>query len=142
MINIDASEIFDFSGNMSRAGQMFEGELADTNLAVLHRGIDYAKEYAPRDEGNLAADIRILEGPTAQGGAYGTDMVYAWQREEGGTIYPRNGKFLVFEVDGELVFARKVTQSGTQYMARSAEMMRSELDGFYTRLLRRILEAI
>jgi phage gpG-like protein len=46
----------------------------------------------------------------------GTDVVYARIQELGGTIRPKHGRWLVFEIDGEIIFARSVTIPARPYM--------------------------
>lgn len=46
----------------------------------------------------------------------GTDVIYARIQELGGTIRPRHGQWLVFEIDGETIFARSVTIPARPYM--------------------------
>ena len=38
----------------------------------------------------------------------GTNLVYARIHEYGGTIYPKHGKYLVFTINGQKIFATKV----------------------------------
>lgn len=138
-IRIDASELLGFAEAMAQAPGALRAEMTNANAVLLHEGIGYAQEEVPRDSGNLAGSIRVLDGPNAEGGAYGSDLVYAWQREEGGTIYPRNGKFLVFEVDGELVFARSVTQTGSHYMQKSKDRLEPRVEPVYQLAVDRVL---
>lgn len=46
----------------------------------------------------------------------GTDLEYAAAQEYGATITPKSGPFLVFDIDGETVFARSVTIPPHPYM--------------------------
>lgn len=116
--------------------------IASTNVA-LHELASASRDHAPVDEGNLKADIRVMKAATRQGGVYtgtvGTDLEYAAQREYGGPIYPRNGQFLVFEVDGELVFARKVEQEGSHFMERGSEEIGQKFDQYYQLGIQRAL---
>lgn len=141
-ITIDVSELISFSVDIDRAAEVLGFEMKDAAEAALHRGIEYAAENAPVDNGDLRASIHVLEGPDADGGAYGTDLVYAWQREEGGTIVPRNAKTLAFMVGGQLVFAKSVTQTGSHYMQKSMESLEPELVTFYELAVDRTLEAV
>lgn len=128
-IRLDASEIFAFGEVMQLAPNTLQRELKDSTLVALHEGIGYAQEQVPREDGILAADIRVLEGPDPDGGSYGTDLIYANQREYGGTILPRNKKYLAFQMADAVtpdnpegwVFATKVTQEGSFFMKKSYE---------------------
>ena len=125
----DASEVLAFAGNTATAAAVLDREMRRSGDAALLEGIGYAVDYAPKGEsGALAGSIRVLSRD-GWGGRYGTDLVYAWQREEGGTIY--GNPFLVFEIGGRLIFARQVTQTGDHYMERSAESLEPRLDAIY-----------
>lgn len=139
---IDARELVQFADAMAQSPEVLNTELEASAYVVLHEGIGYAQEFVPRDEGNLAASIVILEEASASGGSYGSELDYAWQREEGGTIYPRNGQFLVFEVGGQLVFARKVTQEGSHYMQQSMDAMEPRVVPIYQLAIDRTLGVI
>ncbi len=147
-ITLDASELERFAEAMEMAPDTLQRELKDSSDVALHEGVGYAQENVPRQDGILAADIRVLDGPGPDGGSYGTDLVYAWQREEGGTIYPRNGEFLVFRLaeavtpqnpEG-LVFARQVTQEGSHYMEKSMEALEPRIEPIYQLAVDRTLE--
>ena len=56
----------------------------------------------------------------------GTNVIYAAIQEFGGTITPKNGPFLVFMIDGELVFARQVTIPARPYMRPGFDESRVE----------------
>lgn len=149
-IRADIGEVLAFSVVMGQdAPGMISEEMAASAHVALHEGIGFAKENAPVDKGDLKNDIRVLSGPTADGGSYGTDLVYAWMREEGGTIVPRNAKALAIPIPGAtrngrplVVFAKSVTQTGTKYMQRSAESLESRLRPIYERGVDRILGRI
>lgn len=141
-ISIDVTELVGYADAMAQAPGVLQAEMKASSAVALHEGIGYAQENVPRKDGILAASIMILDGPTAEGGAYGSSLVYANQREYGGTIYPRNGKFLVFEVDGELVFARSVTQTGSFYMKKSMETLEPRIEPIYQLAVDRTLGVI
>src|SRR5690606_17866663 len=107
--------------------------------AALTEGVGYAQEFAPIDTGALAGSITILtrEG---WGGSWGTNLVYAWQREEGGPI--EGNPYLVFEWNGRLIFARRVVQEGSHYMRRSAEAMEGRVDDIYGRGVDRVMASL
>lgn len=138
-IRIDASELLGWAAAMAQAPGDLQHEMQLSSQVLLHEGIGYAQEEVPRDSGNLAGSIRILDGPNAEGGAYGSDLVYAWQREEGGTIYPRNARALVFEIDGQLIFAKKVTQTGSHYMQKSKDRLEPRVGPVYQLAVDRVL---
>lgn len=138
-ITVDASEVIAFAGNAANAAAVLDAELTAASAAALAEGVGYALDNAPVDTGALAGSIGIIEGPTKAGGSYGTNLVYAWMREEGGTIY--GNPWLVFQVNGQWVKVRSVTQSGTQYMARSAQQLEPRLDAIYGMAVERALES-
>ena len=149
-IAIDVREFYAFATDAVEAAMVLDNEMRASTLVALHEGIGYAQEHVPRGNGDLAASIRILEGPDEDGGAYGTDMIYAWQREEGGTIYARNGKALVFTMPEAvsadnpegLVFAKSVTQEGSHYMQQSMDDLEPRLEPIYQLAVDRALEVL
>ena len=141
-ITIDAAEIAGFADAMAAAPGTLQSEMEKASGAVLAEGVGYAQEYAPKDTGALAGSIAIIDGPHATGGSYGTSMEYAWMREEGGTIVPRNRQFLRFEIGGRIVFARKVTQSGSHYMQRSMESLEPRVLPAYQGAVDRTMESL
>lgn len=141
-IIIDASELVGFADAMAHASGKFANEMTAANAVLLHEGIGYAQEAAPRESGNLAGSIRILDGPSAEGGAYGSDLVYAWQREEGGTITARNKKALAFEIDGKLIMVKSVTQKGSHYMRKSKDRLEPRTKPVYQLAIDRVLGRI
>lgn len=149
-IRLDASELLQFGEAMEQSLDVLQRELKDSSEEALHEGVGYAQEFVPRGDGILAGDIRVLEGPSPEGGEYGTDLVYAWQREEGGTIYPRNGQFLRFQMADAVtpdnpegwVFARKVTQEGSHYMQKSLEALEPRIEPIYQMAIDRTLGLI
>jgi len=46
----------------------------------------------------------------------GTDVVYARIHEFGGVITPRQARFLAFEIEGQLIFAKRVHMPARPYM--------------------------
>ena len=122
-LTIDASEVTRFGAALAAAAGTLQGEMTKANAGLLAEGVGLAQEAAPVQDGTLRGSIAIIDGPSATGGSYGTSLEYAWQREEGGTIVPRNAKVLVFEWNGQLVFAKSVTQSGSHYMQTSLEQL-------------------
>lgn len=141
-ITVDVSEIEGFAEAMAAAPGVLQAEMTEASDDLLTRGQGYARDNAPRKSDALADSIVIIDGPNASGGAYGSDLIYAWMREEGGTIVPKKGQFLVFEIGGRLVFARSVTQEGSHYMQDSADQLEPEVEPRYGEAIDRTLEAI
>ena len=141
-IRIDASEITQFGTAMAAAPGTLQSEMTMANTGLLVEGVGLAQEYAPVQDGTLRGSIHILDGPSATGGSYGTSLEYAWMREEGGTIVPRNARFLVFEWQGRLVFAKKVTQSGSHYMQKSVDALRAKVLPAYEKAVDRVLGSL
>lgn len=139
-IDVDASEVIAFAANAAQAEAILDREMTAASGAALAEGVGLAQEYAPKEQGLLAGSIGILDGPSKEGGSYGTSLVYAWMREEGGTI--TGNPWLVFQVNGQWVKVRSVTQSGTQYMARSAETLEPRLDRIYGMALDRTMAVL
>ena len=142
-ITVDVAEIEGFAEAMAAAPGVLQAEMTEASDDLLTRGQGYARDNAPKGETLALSDsIVILDGPNASGGAYGSDLIYAWQREEGGTIVPKKGQFLVFEIGGRLVFARSVTQEGSHYMQDSADQLEPEVEPRYGEAVERALETI
>ena len=79
--------------------------------------------------GDLAASV-MVEGPVGGDGVYesrvGPTLVYSWQREAGGDIFPKRVAALHFFRFGEEIFTKHVWQEGSLYRERSyAEMLPS-----------------
>lgn len=138
-ITIDASEVLAFAGSAAAAAAVLDREMTAASAAALAEGVGYAQGFAPVDTGALAGSIGIISGPSAEGGSYGTNLVYAWMREEGGTI--TGNPWLVFQVGGRWVKVRSVTQSGSKYMERSAAQLEPRLDAIYGMAVERALES-
>ena len=145
-LTIDTSELVGLSNAMSAAPQKLQGEMADTTNALLAQGVGFAQEYVPVKDGTLKGSIHILDSasPGSLSGSYGTNLEYAYMREYGGTIYPRNGKYLVFfwEKVGAMVYATQVTQSGSHYMGKSMEALEPLAMGAFQKAVDRALDGI
>lgn len=125
-VTVDAKDVLTFAAAAASARPVYEAEIAKATNAAAVEGAGYMQEYAPVEMGDLRGGIRVLRTASIGDLAadYGVNTIeYANQRNFGGTIYPRNGEFLVFEIDGELIFARSVTQEGDHFMERSAERL-------------------
>lgn len=100
---------------------------------ALHAGaqeiLNSAKDKAPYKTGTLR---RSLHSETAEKSGtrvrvlVGTDLEYAAMQEFGGTIVPKSARRLVFEVDGKLVFARRVTISAHPYLRPAFDDQKGE----------------
>lgn len=141
-ITIDFSEVTNFGTAMSAAAGQLQSELTVANQGLLATGMGYAQDNAPVKIGTLRGSVHIIDAASPSGGSYGTDLEYAWMREEGGTIVPRNARFLAFEWQGKLVFARKVTQTGTKYMQRSADQLEPLMIPAYGEAVERTLAVL
>ena len=141
-ITIDVSEIVGFGDALAASTGMLTAEMTRASAELLTEGVGYAQEYAPVRDGDLRASIHITDGPHASGGAYGTSIEYAYMREYGGTIVPRNARMLAFEVDGRLVFAHKVTQSGSHYMERSRDSLEPRVLPAYEAAIDRVMAGL
>lgn len=142
-ITVDASEIHGFAEAMSAAPDLMRREMAVASRDLLTLGVDLAQEFAPVDRGELRDSIRILTGPTIEGGSYGTDKVYARMREHGGVIRARNKPYLVFRTrDGRWVKVKEVRQTGTRYMGRSADALAARAPDVYAAAVERVWDRI
>lgn len=144
MLTVDAGELTGFANAMKAAPGMLQSGLRAATQGLVATGVAMAQDNAPRMDGVLANSIQpISSGMDGLSGEFGTSLVYAWQREMGGTIYPKKGKYLVFTGrDGQLVFARSVTQSGSFYMQRTANQLRPLVFITYAQAVDRVLAAI
>jgi hypothetical protein len=137
---VDSADLDPFAAAMAAAPALLDREMQVSRDAALLEGIGYAVDFAPVGEtGSLAGSIHVLS-QDGWGGRYGTDLIYAWQREEGGTIY--GNPYLVFEWNGRLIFARQVTQEGDHYMQKSADALEPRLDAIYGRGVERVLASL
>jgi hypothetical protein len=142
VITIDASEVLAFGVAAARAPGILEDEAGAATEELTLEGMGLAQENAPVGNGDLKAKIAVLELEPFYG-EYGIeDLDYAWMREEGGVIVPRNGEFLVFEIAGRLIFARSVTQEGTKYMERSGDSLEPQVEPAYSAALDRTIARI
>lgn len=130
--SINASEVLDFAADMGGSEAIIGQGIADGTNVLVVEGIGFAVEFAPRGKtGDLAGSIQVIKQASAGDptGIYGTSLVYAWQREEGGTI--TGNPWLVFQVDGHWVKVRSVTQEGDHYMRQSVEALEGRVDQVY-----------
>ncbi len=140
MIVIDASEITGFASAMGRAPGAIEDGLNQAASVAVVEGIGLAQGNAPVQDGPLRASIGIIEPPSTSGGSFGTSMIYAAQREFGGTI--TGNPWLVFQIDGQWVKVRSVTQTGSFYMRDAAAELQPRLPAIYANAVGRELAGI
>lgn len=119
MITVDSSEVFKLAVDMNASVWHLRRELTSANREIGARAVVIAQGIAPHASGALAASIHIIGRVSSQGVRVGTSLVYAWQREMGGTI--TGNPWLVFPgPNGRLVRVRSVHQTGSHYMAKTA----------------------
>ncbi|MGN6484699.1 MAG: hypothetical protein ACTHMX_09860 [Thermomicrobiales bacterium] len=129
------------------APDLTRSELLKVEQALLASGIGFTQEATPVGEtGNLRASIGVIEQAHWTGGgvsgAYGTSLIYAAQRNFGGPIYARPGGWLVFEINGRKIFAKKVVQTGAHYMEAGVEQLEPLVAAGFGRALDAIVAAI
>jgi phage gpG-like protein len=79
-------------------------------VAVILARQDYDKRGGPgrNTEGGLRDSIKVLKA-TAKGFSVGSELVYARIQQQGGDVYPKKGKFLIFPGrGGRLVYKEHV----------------------------------
>lgn len=118
-LEIDAFELVAFARAAEAAPERLQTDLRTATQALGAEGVSIMQEHAPVMDGTLRNSIQLISS-TMDGMSveFGTSMIYAFQREYGGTITPKKGDYLWFEVNGKLVRAKSVTQEGAFY-ARS-----------------------
>ena len=141
-ITIDISEVTNFGTAMSAAAGQLQSELTVANQGLLATGMGYAQDNAPVKISTLRGSVHIIDAASPSGGSYGTDLEYAWMREEGGTIVPRNASVLRFEIGGQVIYAKRVTQTGTKYMQRSADQLEPLMIPAYGEAVERTMAAL
>lgn len=98
------------------------------------------RENAPQDHGRLAGSFTMHGGATES--RIGSAVKYAAVQDQGRgpyTIYPRNGPFLTFQINGGWVRVRQVDHPGipaTNYIGKSIEQAESRIPDFVTNALR------
>lgn len=138
-IVIDTSEVQAFAGRMAGVDGILDREMRRAGDTVLTEAVGFAQEFAPVDEDTLRNSIGIVSRD-GWGGTYGTSLEYAWMRERGGTIH--GNPWLVFQVNGQWVKVRSVTQSGSHYMERSRQRMDGRAQAIYEMALQRVINSI
>jgi|GEM_PF-2943740 len=141
---IDAREVERFGEAMAKAPGILRSELVTTTNTLLARGVGLAADFAPVEAGTLQGSIRILEPASLDGdgvsGSYGTDLIYAKQREFGGTIH--GNPWLVFQINGQWVKVKSVTQKGSHYMSKSHRALWPVAQRAFSMAVDRTLEMI
>jgi phage gpG-like protein len=83
------------------------------------------------DMGNLINSIQTVNATASDTSAeaeIGTNVVYAAIHEFGGTITAKNGKGMVFEVDGHTVMTKSVTIPARPYLRPAIDEHESEIE--------------
>lgn len=138
--DVSAPGIPGFSAALRAAPALLQREMTTASRTAVVEGVGLAQGFAPVQDGILRASIGIIGAPSAAGGSYGTSLIYAAQREFGGTI--TGNPWLVFQVNGRWVKVRSVTQSGSHYMKRSADALRPRVRVIYGLAVQRVLASI
>lgn len=106
---------------------------ADVLERALHAGaeeiLNSAKDKAPYKTGTLRRSLHSETGEKSGARVSvlaGTDLEYAAMQEFGGTVVPKKGRFLVFEIDGKKIFARKVTIPAHPYLRPAFDEQKGE----------------
>ena len=105
-----------------------------------------AKQNAPVKTGTLRRSIHVASitklGPGRWESKTGPSVIYARQREFGGTIIPRNKSVLSWVgADGGRIFAKSVYQKGKPYMKPAFDQSVSGLREIYRAAFREALES-
>lgn len=116
-----------------KLGRLAKLASPDVLEQALHAGaqeiLNSAVEKAPYLTGTLR---RSLHSETEEKSANrvsvlaGTDLEYAAMQEFGGEIVPKNAKMLAFEVEGKLVFAKRVTIPARPYLRPAFDEQKGE----------------
>jgi hypothetical protein len=138
-ITVDVSSLTTWTSLMYRAPAVLRSEMAKRTIGLLQNGAGIMRTLAPRLTGRLAGSIGVTRS-SATGGTFGTSLVYAAQRNFGGTIRARNAPYLVFPGrNGGLVRVKSVTQTGTHYLERTVVRLRPIIQTEYRAALRAAL---
>ncbi|MGB3329151.1 MAG: hypothetical protein WBA46_09375 [Thermomicrobiales bacterium] len=145
-ITLSAPDAERFAVALMLAPELTRSEMLKVEQGLLAAGIGFTQVAAPVDSGALRASIGVLDAAHWTGGgvsgAYGTSLIYAAQRNFGGPIYARPGGWLVFEIDGRKIFAKKVVQSGSHYMEAGVEQLEPLVAAGFGKVLDVVIAAI
>ena len=119
---ISAKDVVDFAKAAGFAPAKYKRGMIKANRVIRAKGIEVSKNFAPHKDGPLRASITPMGELTEDFAEFGTNIVYNWQREEGGTIH--GNPILVFKYKGRLVRTRSVYQRGSKYMAKTMVPLR------------------
>lgn len=153
-----AEELSDLTSDLDDIGNLPPEWIVEDVLDMALGNIEtLAKRYAPRDTGELARSIEVQQGPTT-----GTVVATAdhavfvefgtWShhlyRPKAGTyeIRPRHAQALRFEIDGEVIFTKKVDHPGIEaqpFMAPAvAEVVPDFVDLLASKGVRLIVDGV
>jgi phage gpG-like protein len=79
-----------------------------------------AKQNAPARSGELKSSIRITR-LTERSAKVGSKLIYAPVHEFGGTIRPKKGKVMRYQINGRWVTLRGVTIKESRYLRNAAK---------------------
>lgn len=140
-------ELRELAQDLTQAGQRVEKVAADLIGQIAQQIQAYAQAAAPRDTGKLAGSIHIvwvdrLTAEVKPGVAYGPFQEFgtASRGEFPGKPYeirPKAKPFLVFQVNGRTVYARKVTHPGVRAQPYMRPAALTALEPFADRLAER-----
>lgn len=87
-----------------------------------------AKILAPRKSGDLIASGRVERKKSKTSAVFGGNGVpYGRIQELGGTIRPKNGRYLSWiGKDGQRIFAKSVTIKGKHYLEKAGDSVAKE----------------
>lgn len=140
-LQIEVHDLNIWVARMESAPAALRNELAKRTISLLQQGAGIMRTLAPRLTGRLAGSIGVTRS-AGTSGTFGTSLVYAAQRNFGGTIRARNAPFLVFPGrNGGLVRVKSVTQSGTHYLERTLVKLRPLVQQEYRQAVRAALGA-
>lgn len=122
-------------------GPVMQNALEAGALIGVSAARDNVKGHGMVNSGDFMRRIDVMSA-TPRKAVYGTDHPGAKLQEFGGTVVPKKAKVLHFFVNGEEVFARKVTVPARPYMRPSADQNQAEIQIAIGSAIRAQLEAI
>lgn len=134
-VDIFFEELVQLEQGLLRVGSLSRPRVIKANVQIMKEGIKIAKSLAPKDEFKLTNNIRLMSQVYDFGATMGTDLVYSWMKEEGGTITAKRAKWLVFQTkDGNWVRVKQVTQTGHFFMRDAAVQMEAIAEREYNKI--------